>query len=366
MKLRSAFAFLALVPLALAQQTGKPDDHAKFLGGLSVAGTALENLSEDTGWKRHAKESDAAWSEFDARQLSKIREWSQQELPEAAAEKGPLFYMFSGPDMLHAQTFFPNASVTLLSGLEPVGAIPDVTTVPRASLGGALSNLRNSINTVLAFSFFRTKDMKVDLQATQLNGTLPVIYIFLARTGCSIESVDLVSLNDAGELVTEKGATQGAKIIFTRKGGLKQTAYYFTTDLSNEGIRKHKGFITFCGSFGKGAGFTKAASYLMHNSYFSDVRDFLLASSSTLVQDDSGIPVKHFNPDQWYLRYFGNYPGPIEMFKDRYQPDMAAAYKSATTAPLPFSFGYRWHTRESSLIAAINLKAIPKALPVTE
>lgn len=365
MKFRIAAAVLALTTFASAQQSAKPDDQARFLGGLSVTGTALESLAQETDLKVHAKESDSAWGELETRQLSKIREWSGQQLAETVAEKGTLFYMFSGPDALYAQTFFPNAATTVLCGLEPVGTVPDVTAIPRTTLDSALSNLRTSMNSVLSFSFFRTIDMKVNLQATQLNGTLPVIYIFLARTGCKLESTELVMLNQDGGFVTEKGSTHGAKIVFTRNGGPKQTLYYFTTDLSNDGIKNHKGFINFCNTLGDGVGFTKAASYLMHNAYFSDVRDFLLAKCKTIVEDDSGIPVKYFAEDQWLVRYFGTYAGPIDMFKERVQPDMAEAMKKKS-APLPFSFGYRWHPRESSLIVATALKAIPKAKPVTE
>jgi hypothetical protein len=35
-----------------------------------------------------------------------------------------MFYMFSGPDFLYAQTFFPNADTYILCGIEPIGAIP--------------------------------------------------------------------------------------------------------------------------------------------------------------------------------------------------------------------------------------------------
>ena len=82
------------------------------------------------------------------------------------------------------------------------------------------------------------------------------------------------------------------------------------------------------------------------------VRDFLLTHSATLVEDDSGIPVKDFDAAKWSLRYFGAYPGPIETFKQHHQAEMTAAYKAANAPALPFGFGYRWHAHESSLIIA--------------
>jgi hypothetical protein len=261
-----------------------------------------------------------------------------------------------------------------------VGPIPDVQSFSSGALSQVLSNLRKSLNAVLEFSFFKTKDMKNDLSGTQLRGTLPVIYVFLSRAGSKLESAELVTLDDDGHVVAaetpaapaaasadapKKNLIHGAKITFTVGGGSPQTVYYFSSDLSNDGIKKHKGFVSFCNSLGQGVGFAKAASYLMHEDYFSTVRDFLLSNCTAVVEDDSGIPVKYFAQDRWVVRYFGHYAGPIEIFKKNYQPAITAAMKSSPGA-LPFSFGYRWHSRESSIIVATATKSIPKAEPVKE
>ena len=44
-----------------------------------------------------------------------------------------VLYMFSGQDFLYATSFFPNASTYVLSGLEPVGDIPQLIALDRAS-----------------------------------------------------------------------------------------------------------------------------------------------------------------------------------------------------------------------------------------
>ena len=38
-----------------------------------------------------------------------------------------MLYMFSGPDFLYAISFFPTAPTYVLSGLEPVGEVPQLT-----------------------------------------------------------------------------------------------------------------------------------------------------------------------------------------------------------------------------------------------
>ena len=334
------------------QEAAKADETARFLAGLPVRDSALEPLTRQRAWAEHATEFDKAWKELDARQLARIRDWGAETLGEGFTARDAVFYPFSGPDILYAHTFFPNASTYVLAGLEPVGAVPDVEHLPPAALASGLANLRKSLNSVLSFSFFITREMKVDLRQNQLSGTLPILYVFLARAGCRIEKSELTSLDRYGGKVAGKTSTPGVKITFTRAGGPQQTLYYFTTDLSNDGIASDPGFIKFCDSLGTGRTFVKAASYLMHSGGFSKIREFLLTHSSAIVQDDSGIPVKDFDRAKWTLRCFGAYPGPIETFKQHAQPELAAAYRDSAAPALPFGFGYRWHARESSLILA--------------
>lgn len=345
---------------------------------MPVRDTPLDALAQDPAWAEHATEFDSAWKTLEKRQLSKVRLWSQEFLagpapaqtvpadtptaPEAAptpapappapAPAKPLFYFFSGPDILYAQSLFPNASTYVLCGLEPVGSIPDVTALPKGALAPSLQGLRKALNSVLSFSFFITKDMKTDLTQTQLSGTLPVLYVFLARSGSRIESVELIGLDKNGALTTDKPVTRGAKIVFFGPSGHPQTLYYFTSDLSDDGIKANPAFLRFCEGLGRGQSLLKAASYLMHAGGFDRARDFLLEHSDTLLQDDSGIPLRHFNTAKWNMRLFGAYPGPIEIFKQHAQPDLAELYKVSHPAPLGFSFGYRWQPRDSTLLVA--------------
>lgn len=361
----TAAALAANVALRAADPT--PDDQARFLAGLPVEGTALDSLGRERFWNQHATEFGKAWSELDQKQLAPIRSWLPSYLPSEVTDTAPLYYMFSGPDFLYAHTFFPHASTYVFCGIEPVGDIPDVTRLPADALNSALVNLRNSLDSVLNFSFFITADMKVDLKATQLTGTLPVLYVFLARQGCQIDRVELVSLNDEGDFVTDKPRTPGVCITFHQGSDPAQKLYYFSTDLSNSGIKARPGLVRFCQKLGRGNALLKAASYLMHLSEFTSVKDFLLAQCKAIVQDDSGIPWRFYDPYRWEMATFGRYVGPIDLFKQHYQNDLAAAAKAMPGAPqLPFSFGYRWRPTESLLIAAKAMDTVPKAIPLTQ
>ena len=134
------------------------------------------------------------------------------------------------------------------------------------------------MKTILDFHYFITKDMRVDLTRTQISGTLPILFVFLARTGNAVTAVANVS-----------SPAPGVKITFSGPAGHEQTLYYFKTDLSNGG--RSGGFLKWCAGQGPGLSLLKAASYLMHTGEFSNVRNFLLQNSEVLVQDDSGIPL---------------------------------------------------------------------------
>lgn len=329
------------------------DATARFLAGLPVPGTPLESKTSNPAWARHAAEFDREWAHFDQTERAKIREWAPHALGETFTSERPLFYMFSGPDFLYANAFFPNAGTYVLCGTETIGPVPDVQAMPPAVLDPALANLRKTLESSLNWSFFITKHMKEDLQHTQLSGTLPILYVFLARSGCTINSVTQVKLDESGNFAeASKKSTSGVKIVFTGQGGREQTLYYFTTDLADWSVQVNPGFMTFCQQQGRGASLLKAASYLMHENHFNRVREFLLSQSDLILQDDSGIPFRFFEPNKWFMQYYGRYRGPIATFKEYPQPDLMKAYAEAGASPLDFSFGYQWHPSGSSLIVA--------------
>jgi hypothetical protein len=265
--------------------------------------------------------------------------------------------MFSGPDFLYANAFYSQAKTYVLSALEPIGSVPDLTRLPFGGIGSALYNVEHSLSSILSFSFFITKQMKTDLNAGQMSGTLPILYVFLARSGKTIRSVNLVALDGKGGVhgANEnpgKNATRGVQIVFAGSDGEERMLYYFSTDLSNDGVRT-SGFLKFCQTLGPGNSLIKSASYLLHSGSFSTVRNFLLANSTAIIQDDSGIPLGDYAAKKWRFLPFGRYAGPISEFPRKYQESYAELFQQAQ--PLDFGIGYRWHSRESNLLLLVRL-----------
>jgi len=343
---------LACAALPGRAADGSADDNARILAGIEPhADSPLARLTHEPGWRQHARSFDAAWKSLEARQLSRIRAWSAKTITKP---QKTMLYMFSGPDFLYADAFFPEAGTYVLSGLEPVGRVPDVSRLQRGSLSGALAHIRSSLGSVMNYSFFITKHMKGQLRSGELTGTLPLLYVFLARSGKTIGDVSLVTLDksggelSAGEAVA-RGAPSGVKITFTGSDGKPRTLYYFSTDLSDDGV-DNSGFLKFCERLGTADSFIKSASYLLHSGNFSKVRDFLLAQSATILQDDSGIPVHYFAAAKWELRPFGHYVAPLGIFPGRYQRQLSNIFRRAPA--IDFGVGYRWRLRESNLLLA--------------
>ena len=344
----------AAISLARAAEV-TVDDTAKFLAGMQPsADSPLMPLTKDPSWQRHARFFDSAFGQLEQRQLAKIRAWSETHL---AAPKPTMFYMFSGPDFLYANSFYPKATTYVLSALEPTGQVPDLTKLPRGAMGAALYNVEHSLGSVLSFSFFITKQMKTDLRAGQISGTLPILYVFLARSGKTIRSVTPVALDAEGQIKTGNenpgpNAPRGARITFAGSDGVEKTLYYFSTDLSNSGV-KSSGFLKFCSTLAPGNSLIKSASYLLHSGNFTTVRDYILANSATVIQDDSGIPLTYYNGKQWRFFPFGRYLGPIGEFPGRYQQSYADLFRRAE--PISFGIGYRWRTNESNVLLSVRM-----------
>jgi hypothetical protein len=347
--------FFATAMSVRGADTVTANDTALFLAGMPPsADSPLTPLTRDPSWQRHAKFFDAAFAQLEQHQLAKIRAWAATNL---AAPKPTMFYMFSGPDFLYADAFYSKATTYVLSALEPPGSVPDLTRLPRGGVGAALYNVERSMGSILSFSFFITKLMKVDLRAGQLNGTLPILYVFLARSGKTIRDVSPVALDDKGAAYfanenAGRNATRGVRIVFAGSDGVERTLYYFSTDLSNGGARS-SGFLKFCESLAPGNSLIKSASYLLYSGNFSTVRDFLLAHSATVIQDDSGIPLAYYNPKKWRFFPFGRYAGPIAEFPGRYQEQYAELFQRAQ--PMDFGIGYRWRSHESNLLLSVRL-----------
>src|SRR5215475_12409369 len=192
----AAGLILAVTSAARAADTATVDDTARFLAGMQPSeGSPLAALTKDPSWQHNAKLFDGAFAQLEQRQISKVRVWADTNL---AAPKPTVFYFFSGPDFLYANAFYSKANTYVMAALEPSGSVPDLLKMPRSSVESALGNIEHSLSTIMSFSFFITKHMKTDLHAGQVSGTLPLLFVFMERSGKSIKEVTSVTIDENG------------------------------------------------------------------------------------------------------------------------------------------------------------------------
>jgi hypothetical protein len=133
--------------------------------------------------------------------------------------------------------------------------------------------------------------------------------------------------------------------------------YYFQQNLADGGLSGR--FLAFSNSLGHPVTFIKSASYLMHGGGFSKIRTHILDQSAAIVQTPSGIPFRYFDTQRWNIRLYGSYVRTLDMFREYYQPDLAAAFTNGMyrVEPINFGMGYVFYEGESSFLVATR-KAI--------
>ncbi|OON65304.1 hypothetical protein B0919_24395 [Hymenobacter sp. CRA2] len=330
------------------------------MAGLPVKQSSeLRPLTAKPEWQRFAADADKSWTNYHATRTDKIEAWARQELDSVRRSSPVVFYPFSGPDLLNAVTVFPQSDTYVLIGLEPVGTVPGHASLQSPKLYNAV---KSSLWSVLSFSFFRTNNMAVDLKTLELDGSLPLIMLFAARTNHQITAVRYVRLTPEGELVSaDSTAASAAKLVpgvevaMRAADGRSQKVYYFSADLSDWKLgQTHASILRYARSLGPLTTYVKSATYLMHKSYFSQVRNLILERSHYVLQDDSGIAMKYFKPADWQFIHYGTYRKPIPMFANHYQPALTAAYRDSVNKPrpLPFGTGYNWRVNDSNLLLA--------------
>ncbi len=337
------------------------DDLAGFISGIAHGKSGcLAGLDTTTIWKQFSFILDSGFTDLDTARFKKMRIWADSELIDRNGST-TLFYPFGGPDFLNANIFYPNADKYILIGLEPVGLLPDLCNVPVAQVNKYLEDVRYSLKDIFKRSYFITGNMIDALKKNSVNGSAPVISLFIKRNGYHIVSLNYVGIDSTGiwqladSLKYKKGITRGVKIDFAADTGRRvQSVFYFQTDLSDAGLKKNAGFQKYLSRLPESCTYLKAASYLMHANDFSIIRNVVLEKSRSILQDDSGIAYRFFDKNIWDIHLYGKYVRPGKEFSWINETDLAKSYTDPSIKPVPFTLGYNWRTQAINLLYAVK------------
>ncbi|MBC7695071.1 MAG: hypothetical protein H7141_06440 [Burkholderiales bacterium] len=336
---------------------------ANIMSGITDTSSIYKYVQNTPDFKSFSKNFDKRWRTYDSTRLMNLRKFKEDEISKIVTNQSTLFYPFSGPDILHAQAFFPDVDKYVMIGLEPVGSLPEFKKEEIDSLDTYFSKVNTSLNAILKFSFFRTQSMKNDLKNEEVDGTLHLLFLFLKRTGNLFTSVMPVTVDSSGtiqyvgsfsDLKKLKTNTRGVEIKFVDATKHLKTLYYFSLNAADGGLKSNKGFVTYLKNMGTVNTYLKGASYLMHKNYFSIIRNVILDQSQHVVQDDSGIAFHYFLDDdkKWNYSFFGQYLKPIPMFSQFFQKDLDSLYKKQGAKPIGFGIGYNFKDKNSNFMIA--------------
>lgn len=332
------------------------NDSARYFAGLDGrSDSPLEYLRHTIEWDQHQYRMRNLWNTHTQTRGRQIQDWTRRELRDLQ-HRPVVFYPFGGPDFLYVNAYFPDASRYILVGLEPIDSVPPLTSIAGTEIITVLNGLYESIDSALTYGYFQTKEMRTELQRTRFSGVLPVFYTLLALTGNRIELIEPIGLDAGGNTYVRGGgshAAPGVRIVFRPALGGSKELYYFQEDLSDVNLSSDRRVLAFVRSGGKPVTYLKSASYLLHGSGFSVIRSALLNESQAIVQDPSGIPFRYFTAP-WQVYLYGNYVGPIDIFSEYYQADLAGAFQGGRfpIGPLKFGAGYNLNAGRSSLLVA--------------
>ncbi len=334
---------------------------ARYWSGLhDSANIKIESFKE---WKNFHNDLDSSFAKLERKKFATVRTWSGSELQAINEQTQTVFYPFSGPDFFYANQLFPSAKKYIMIGLEPVGDAKKLEHLSDTVLNNYLKRIENSLYSITNFGFFRTIAMKENFNKQNLNGMLPLLYLFSTRRGYEIAALQRITLNENGQIIPYqlsdslkmKRKIRGVKMLLKNNLGT-QELYYFSFDLSNGNYKAHPEFEKFIVAQKNITTYLKAASCLMHKGFFSSVRNLILNNSMAVLGDDSGIPIKFFEKQKWKIQLYGAYTGTIDLFKGDEQTDLMAMYKSDSmhVKPLAFGIGYKYFKGTSNLQLAVK------------
>ena len=324
---------------------------ARILAGIPLQeGDTLYAMTQTEEWKNHSAELNRMWANSQET-LNKVDAIRTNDFDDITARAKNVFYSFSGPDFPFMATFFPKAETYYMMGLERAGSPITAKEFGKKTY----EKYQKALLDLLRRSYFITSYMSSDLHNSEIDGTVPIFMVLMARMGYEIISIDFQTLNKEGEWVeTEKRSPFVSIRFFHPEENKEKTLYYLCTNLLDKEFDPNVQAMIDKINPDSTVSFVKSCSYCLHYGTFSQIREDILKHSFAVVQDDTGITYRTYVDRGWQTILYGTYTHPIDLFSSSvYQKALNDAYTTRKDIrPLGFRFGYNY--KGSSLIVALR------------
>jgi hypothetical protein len=306
---------------------------ALYYAGLDAS--SPERKSFQTKMKR-------VWNNYDKKIGTIMSNWAVKEV--AYAGGGTVFYPFSGPDFLTADRIFPNADRYVLVSLQKATR----PTYPGSMDKGQRENFEKKLNIAWnrfgTLGYFRTDDLDEDQRDKKGRmGITAILMAFAVLQGYEVTDVSPLGFNSNSSKWEPMPADESkwhSVRLSIQKNGRKVTLDYVSMDLSDGGLRLRAKESAWLKTMTASPVLLKAASHLLQEPYFGDLRTMIVNSAPIVVQDETGLNYKDL-AKVGSVTLYGNFIKPLGMFKSTRQPALAQAYKAEKNKKeLPFAFSY--------------------------
>ncbi|MCC6623240.1 MAG: hypothetical protein IT385_18420 [Deltaproteobacteria bacterium] len=343
----SALTALTLMAAAPTAAGAEPDAVARVLAGLGGKDSPVgDTPAEKAAIARFGKLASDKWAYYMKHIGTPMAAWAKGELARAPGET--IFYPFAGPDLPTAVQLYPDAGRYVLVALQTGGRVPDLQAMDGVELDQFLDTFGRGWTDFARRGFFRTDDLKADTGSGKaLEGITPVLMAFASASGFTVDAVEPIRIKaDGSDVETHPGPRDDMKtwdsvrLTMRRADGARVLLDYLWLDLSDDYLKKNDAARTWLGHVAGNKVFTKAASHLMQKSFFSIVRDTLIAKAPLIVQDETGIAYKDL-VKRFDVTLYGRFQRAHKLWTEGVQRELATAYKTRKDIrPLKFKFGY--------------------------
>ena len=293
-------------------------------------------------------QADGAWQFYQQNMGQAMSDWAKTEINQPPG--GTVFYPFSGPDFVTAAHLFPQANRFVLVAMQAAGEPAPITDMSSVRAQSFQSKFLREWMKFSRLAFFRTDDLNEDLRDKYAQiGVTTILITFALYMGYDVTDVYPITLDPKnGQFIQTTEDWRSVRLMLS-KAGKPVVLDYVSLDLSDSHLSQTEAMRAWLERESRNPVLIKAASHLLQETYFSILRDMLVANAKMVIQDETGLNYTYLS-QIGPVDLYGGFLYPHELFNRKKQESLAQAYKdSKNISPLPFAFSYNKTTERRSV-----------------